>query len=49
MSVLEEMKEGVRRFYEQDTEIKKELYTRDRTRSMVYNSNFDLYSGATTN
>ena len=49
MSVLEEMKEGVRRFYEQDTEIKKELYTRDRTRSVVYNSNFDLYSGVATN
>ncbi|XP_062112017.1 1-aminocyclopropane-1-carboxylate oxidase homolog [Humulus lupulus] len=28
-SVLEEMKEGVRRFFDQETEVKKELYTRD--------------------
>ena len=49
VSVLEEIKEGARRFYEQDTEIKKELYTRDLMRPMVYNSNFDLYRGAATN
>ncbi|KAK7814159.1 1-aminocyclopropane-1-carboxylate oxidase like protein 3 [Quercus suber] len=40
VSVLEEMKEGVRM---------KELYTRDRARPVVYNSNFDPYSGAATN
>ena len=49
VSVLEEIKEGARRFYEQDTEIKKELYTRDLMRPMVYNSNFDLYRGGATN
>ena len=49
VSVLEEIKEGVRRFYEQDTEVKKELYTRDPMRPVLYNSNFDLYSGAATN
>nr|XP_023881483.1 1-aminocyclopropane-1-carboxylate oxidase homolog 1-like [Quercus suber]XP_023904768.1 1-aminocyclopropane-1-carboxylate oxidase homolog 1-like [Quercus suber]POE74185.1 1-aminocyclopropane-1-carboxylate oxidase like 1 [Quercus suber] len=49
VSVLEEIKEGVRRFYEQDTAVKKELYTRDPMRPVLYNSNFDLYSGAATN
>ncbi|KAB1219162.1 hypothetical protein CJ030_MR3G008360 [Morella rubra] len=44
VSVLEEMKEGVRRFHEQDREVKKELYTRDFTRPVVYISNSDLYS-----
>ncbi|XP_062168595.1 1-aminocyclopropane-1-carboxylate oxidase homolog 1-like isoform X2 [Alnus glutinosa] len=49
VSVLEEMKEGVRRFHEQDTQVKKELYTRDPKKPWVYNSNFDLYSAPVTN
>ncbi|KAE8022554.1 hypothetical protein FH972_008344 [Carpinus fangiana] len=49
VSVLEEMKEGVRRFHEQDTQVKEELYTRDPMRPVVYNSNFDLYSAPATN
>ncbi|KAE8022555.1 hypothetical protein FH972_008345 [Carpinus fangiana] len=49
VSVLEEMKEGVRRFYEQDAQVKKEFYTRDPLRPVVYNSNFDLYSAPATN
>ncbi len=49
VSVLEEMKEGVRRFHEEDSEVKKEFYTRDHMRPVVYNSNFDLYSGPATN
>ena len=44
LSVLEELKDGVKRFYEQDTEVKKELYTRDMNRSFIYNSNYDIYS-----
>jgi hypothetical protein len=44
LNVLEDMKEGVLRFFEQDTEVKKEMYTRDQTRPFIYNSNFDLYS-----
>lgn len=48
-SVLEEMKDGVRRFHEQDTEAKKKYYTRDTTKPVIYNSNFDLYSAPTTN
>ncbi|PON40963.1 hypothetical protein TorRG33x02_339190, partial [Trema orientale] len=48
-SVLEEMMDGVRRFNEQDSEVKKNFYTRDHTKAIVYNSNFDLYSGVSTN
>ncbi|XP_060960257.1 1-aminocyclopropane-1-carboxylate oxidase homolog 3-like [Cannabis sativa] len=48
-SVLEEMKEGVRRFFEQEDEVKKELYARDYSKPLSYNSNFDLYSGVSTN
>ncbi|KAK6929807.1 Non-hem dioxygenase N-terminal domain [Dillenia turbinata] len=43
-TVLDEMIDGVRRFYEQDTEVKKQYYTRDMTRKFLYNSNFDLFS-----
>ncbi|KAE8712421.1 1-aminocyclopropane-1-carboxylate oxidase-like protein 2 [Hibiscus syriacus] len=49
VSVLEEMKDGVRRFYEQDDEAKKQYYTRDYTKPVVYNSNFDLYTGLAVN
>ncbi|XP_060959802.1 1-aminocyclopropane-1-carboxylate oxidase homolog 1 [Cannabis sativa] len=42
-SVLEAMKNGARRFYEQDDEKKKEFYTRDVTKKFVYNSNIDLF------
>lgn len=48
-SVLEEMINGVSRFYEQDTEVKKEWYTRDPTKRFVYNSNFDLYAAQAAN
>jgi isopenicillin N synthase-like dioxygenase len=44
LSVLEEMKNGVKRFHELDTEAKKEFYSRDNNRSFIYKSNFDLYS-----
>jgi hypothetical protein len=49
LSVLEGMKEGVHKFHEQDTQVKKELYTRDPKRPVVYNSNFDLYSASASN
>ncbi|KAG8373158.1 hypothetical protein BUALT_Bualt12G0142000 [Buddleja alternifolia] len=49
VEVMDEMLEGVRRFYEQDSEVKKEWYTRDGSKTVVYNSNFDLYNGASTN
>ncbi|XP_058743357.1 1-aminocyclopropane-1-carboxylate oxidase homolog 12-like [Vicia villosa] len=44
VSVLDEMKNGVIRFFEQDSEVKRELYSRDVTKPLVYNSNIDLYS-----
>ncbi|XP_050913263.1 1-aminocyclopropane-1-carboxylate oxidase homolog 1 isoform X2 [Lathyrus oleraceus] len=49
LNVLEDMKDGVVRFFEQDTEVKKEVYTRDQTRPLVYNSNFDMYSSPALN
>ncbi|XP_013695091.1 1-aminocyclopropane-1-carboxylate oxidase homolog 6-like [Brassica napus] len=44
LSVIEEIKGGVRKFHEQDLEVKKYYFTRDVTKSVVYNSNFDLYN-----
>ncbi|KAG8370388.1 hypothetical protein BUALT_Bualt14G0111800 [Buddleja alternifolia] len=43
ISVMDEMIEGVRRFHEQDNEVKKTYYTRDFDKTFQYNSNFDLY------
>ncbi|KAJ7979895.1 1-aminocyclopropane-1-carboxylate oxidase [Quillaja saponaria] len=42
-SVLEEMIKGVREFNEQDHEVRKKFYTRDRARKVRVNSNLDLY------
>nr|GME18618.1 1-aminocyclopropane-1-carboxylate oxidase homolog 1-like [Ipomoea batatas] len=42
--VLDEMIEGVREFHELDSEVKKEFYTRDLTRKVVYNTNFDFHT-----
>ncbi|KAK7401661.1 hypothetical protein VNO78_13307 [Psophocarpus tetragonolobus] len=49
VTVLEDMKDGVHRFYEQDTEVKKELYSRVQTKPFVYNSNYDLYCSPALN
>lgn len=49
VGVMEEMLEGVRRFYEQETEVKKQWYTRDHTKTVAYNSNYDLYTAASVN
>ncbi|XP_040374306.1 1-aminocyclopropane-1-carboxylate oxidase homolog 1-like isoform X2 [Rosa chinensis] len=49
VDVLEEIKDGVRGFFQQDTAVKKQFYTRDNFSSpFVYNSNFDLYSAPAT-
>lgn len=48
-SVLEEMIGGVRRFFEQDSEKKKEWYTRDFNETVIYNSNYDLYTADSAN
>lgn len=49
VTVLDEMLCGVRRFNEQDVEVKKQFYTRESTRKFVFNSNFDLYSSPAAN
>ncbi|GAY52579.1 hypothetical protein CUMW_142980 [Citrus unshiu] len=49
LNVLEEMIEGIRKFNEQDVELKKEFYTRDQTRNVRFNSNFDLHYSRTAN
>ncbi|XP_065873066.1 1-aminocyclopropane-1-carboxylate oxidase homolog 1-like [Euphorbia lathyris] len=50
VSLLEEMINGIRKFHEEDNEVKKNLYSRDRTkRKVYYNSNFDLYSESACN
>ncbi|PWA94844.1 2-oxoglutarate (2OG) and Fe(II)-dependent oxygenase superfamily protein (mitochondrion) [Artemisia annua] len=51
-SMLEEVKKGVKAFFEQDDEVKKQWYTRGLDggkRKVVYNSNFDLYAAPVTN
>ncbi|MED6151251.1 hypothetical protein PIB30_080775 [Stylosanthes scabra] len=42
--VLDEMLDGVRRFHEQDAEVKREFYSRDMSKTVYYNTNFDLYT-----
>jgi hypothetical protein len=41
--VLDEMIKGICRFHQQDAEVRKEYYTRDLTKKVVYLSNFSLY------
>ncbi|KAM0001867.1 putative deacetoxyvindoline 4-hydroxylase [Helianthus debilis subsp. tardiflorus] len=51
INILEAMKKGVKDFHEQDTEVKKQWYTRDMSgmTRVIYNSNFDLYAAPVTN
>ncbi|KAI8010458.1 hypothetical protein LOK49_LG06G02714 [Camellia lanceoleosa] len=49
VSVLEEMMEGVHRFYEQDSEVKKQWYTRDFRKAVVYHTKFHLFSAPAAN
>ncbi|EXB54023.1 Deacetoxyvindoline 4-hydroxylase [Morus notabilis] len=42
-NTLDEMIEGIRRFHEQDPEIRKKFYTREYTEKFSYNTNFDFY------
>ncbi|XP_014623453.1 1-aminocyclopropane-1-carboxylate oxidase homolog 1-like isoform X2 [Glycine soja] len=41
--VLDEMIKGTGRFHEQDAKVRKEYYTRDMSRKVIYLSNFSLY------
>ncbi|CAI9293639.1 unnamed protein product [Lactuca saligna] len=49
VSVMDEAVQGVRRFHEQDDEVKKGFYTRDLSSTLVYISNYDLYSSPALN
>ncbi|KAJ9547493.1 hypothetical protein OSB04_020036 [Centaurea solstitialis] len=44
VSVMDGVVEGVRRFHDQDVEVRKRFYTRDPSKPLVYHSNYDLYS-----
>ncbi|XP_059447419.1 1-aminocyclopropane-1-carboxylate oxidase homolog 1-like [Corylus avellana] len=43
VTLLDEMINGMQRFHEQDTEVKKEFYSRDYGKKVLYLSNYDLY------
>ncbi|GAV82388.1 2OG-FeII_Oxy domain-containing protein/DIOX_N domain-containing protein [Cephalotus follicularis] len=43
VNVLDEMIDGIRKFNEQEIEIKKKYYSRDPTKKVTFVSNFDLY------
>lgn len=49
LDLLEKMKDGVREFHEQDSQVRKKFYSRDNTKKVKYNSNFDLYSSPSAN
>ncbi|KAJ4722649.1 1-aminocyclopropane-1-carboxylate oxidase-like 1 [Melia azedarach] len=49
LNILEEMIDAVRRFHEQDAKVKEEFYSRDETRSVTYNTNFDLHQAPAAN
>lgn len=48
-NMLDEMILGIRAFHEQDTEVKSALYTRDRTKRVRFESNYDLYESKAAN
>lgn len=48
-SVLDEMIDGIRMFHEQDPEVKKAIYTRDRIKRVRFESNYDLYLSRAAN
>ncbi|KAM7279861.1 hypothetical protein ACFE04_006995 [Oxalis oulophora] len=47
--VLQNMIHGVRKFHEQDVEVKKQIYTRDQMQQVRYNSNYDLFYSKAAN
>ena len=47
--VLEEMIDGIRMFNEQDPEVRKEFYSRDRLRKVKFNCNYDLFHSRAAN
>nr|KYP59291.1 1-aminocyclopropane-1-carboxylate oxidase isogeny 1 [Cajanus cajan] len=49
ITVLDEMIDGIRRFHEQEPEVRKEFYTRDFKKKVLYYSNMTLYSDQPVN
>ncbi|XP_030543990.1 1-aminocyclopropane-1-carboxylate oxidase homolog 1-like [Rhodamnia argentea] len=47
--ILSGIIDGVRRFHEQESEVKKELYSRDESKKVIYNTNFDFYRAPVAN
>ena len=43
LSLIDEMINGVRKFHEQDVEVKKVLYLRDQMKKVRFESDYDLY------
>ena len=43
ISVMDEMIDGIRRFHEQDADLRKQFYTRDLKKKVLYYSNTSLY------
>ncbi|KAK4478185.1 hypothetical protein RD792_017468 [Penstemon davidsonii] len=49
LNVLEGMLDGVKKFHEQDAQVKKEFHSRDLRKKVKYGSNVDLYRSRTAN
>ncbi|KAK6145970.1 hypothetical protein DH2020_019839 [Rehmannia glutinosa] len=49
MSLMNKVVESVRKFHELENEVKKQYYSRDFKRKVVYNSNFDLHQAPSAN
>ncbi|KAJ0967285.1 hypothetical protein J5N97_024202 [Dioscorea zingiberensis] len=47
--VMDKMLDGIKSFMEDEVEGKKEYYTRDPNKKVLYNSNFDLYTSPAAN
>ncbi|KDP40308.1 hypothetical protein JCGZ_02306 [Jatropha curcas] len=48
-TLLDGMLDGIRRFHEQDTEVKKQFFSRDEKKKVFYNTNFDFYRAKEAN
>ncbi|KAG8373159.1 hypothetical protein BUALT_Bualt12G0142100 [Buddleja alternifolia] len=48
-SVMNKVLEGVRQFHELENDLKKQYYSRDFKKKVLYNSNFDLYQAPSAN
>ncbi|KAL2921393.1 1-aminocyclopropane-1-carboxylate oxidase-like protein 1 [Bienertia sinuspersici] len=49
LELLENMIEGAKMFHEQDDEIKKQFYSRDKSKVVTFNSNYDFYKSNAAN